>query len=191
MTGGVRDRLHELRVLLGFGLPWLTETQRNVRFVLGPEYLRLALSRQRRSVAGRDPSASHRPRRSPGSAGNRAPGGRAEDVKPSGASRMDRLTFESFGVVGEVVSDDPELLDAAGSVLPPGWQPSEASPSVAFGVMSDGSVTLDGVQGCTRNGTDGLASSGSARSSVTTSPRPPPPMSSSMPGSSRSRAAGW
>jgi hypothetical protein len=36
---GVRERLHELRVLVGFGLPWLTETQRNVRFVLGPEYL--------------------------------------------------------------------------------------------------------------------------------------------------------
>jgi hypothetical protein len=43
-------RLHEARVLLGFGLPGITEAQRNVRFVLGREYLNWKYPHGSRSV---------------------------------------------------------------------------------------------------------------------------------------------
>lgn len=55
-----------------------------------------------------------------------------------------RLVFESFGVTAEVVSDDRRLFDAVPGVLPPGWRPADGSPAARFGLMRDGSITLDG-----------------------------------------------
>ena len=55
-----------------------------------------------------------------------------------------RLTFESFGVTGEVLSDDQDLFSAVEGVLPPGWRRARAAPSVSFGVLRGGAVTLDG-----------------------------------------------
>ncbi len=53
-------------------------------------------------------------------------------------------TFESFGLVAELVSDDADLLHAAQAMLPPGWRPIGGAPSVRFGLWTDGAVTVDG-----------------------------------------------
>jgi hypothetical protein len=55
-----------------------------------------------------------------------------------------RLTFESFGLTGEVFSDDPALFGQVEAVLPPGWRRPQAEPTVAFGILRDGTVVLDG-----------------------------------------------
>lgn len=54
------------------------------------------------------------------------------------------ITFESFGVVAELSSDDPDLLHEAETMLPPGWVATDADPGVRFGVWADGVVTVDG-----------------------------------------------
>jgi hypothetical protein len=53
-------------------------------------------------------------------------------------------TFESFGVVAELVSDDAELLAGARSMLPPGWREVDDLPTAEFGLWSDGIITVDG-----------------------------------------------
>ena len=55
-------------------------------------------------------------------------------------------TFESFGLVAQLVSDDPSLLEAALLALPPGWGRIDEEPSVTFGVWADGVITVDGVR---------------------------------------------
>jgi hypothetical protein len=55
-----------------------------------------------------------------------------------------RTIFESYGVVAELVSDDPDLLVDAEAMLPPGWQAADDQPSVQFGLWTDGVITLDG-----------------------------------------------
>src|SRR5436309_2710437 len=65
------------------------------------------------------------------------------DVDLAGAHR---LTFESFGLTGEVFSDDPALFTAVEGVLPPGWRPARAEPMVTFGLLRGGAVVLDGKQ---------------------------------------------
>jgi hypothetical protein len=57
-----------------------------------------------------------------------------------------RITFESFGLVAELESDDPGLLTAAEAMLPPGWQAVDDPPGVHFGVWSDGAITIDGTR---------------------------------------------
>jgi hypothetical protein len=42
------------------------------------------------------------------------------------------------------MSDDPELFDRFPTMLPPGWCPADATPTVRFGLMRDGAITLDG-----------------------------------------------
>lgn len=44
------------------------------------------------------------------------------------------LRFRAFGVTGEVVSDDSELLQRAAGILPPGWQPTSARATARFTV---------------------------------------------------------
>jgi hypothetical protein len=63
----------------------------------------------------------------------------------SSASRC-RTTFESFGVLAELVSDDRDLLRAAESMLPPGWRTEDGRPSVRFGLWRDGWITVNGVR---------------------------------------------
>jgi hypothetical protein len=55
-----------------------------------------------------------------------------------------RLVFESFGLVGEVLTDDPVMFDAIPAALPPGWQPTGAEPMATFGLMRQGVILLDG-----------------------------------------------
>jgi hypothetical protein len=57
-----------------------------------------------------------------------------------------QTTFESFGVVAELVSDDPALVEAARATLPPGWVAADGEPSVCFGVWTDGLVTVNDAQ---------------------------------------------
>ncbi len=57
-----------------------------------------------------------------------------------------RTTFESFGVLAELASDDPALHHAARAMLPPGWREVEGRPSVRFGFWTDGSITVDGAR---------------------------------------------
>lgn len=53
--------------------------------------------------------------------------------------------FESFGVAAEVISDDRELFDRLPAILPPGWCAPNGTPTtVRFGLMRDGTITLDG-----------------------------------------------
>jgi hypothetical protein len=54
------------------------------------------------------------------------------------------ITFESFGVVAELSSDDPDLLRAAEAMLPPGWCATDADPDARFGIWADGLITADG-----------------------------------------------
>jgi hypothetical protein len=55
--------------------------------------------------------------------------------------------FESFGLAAEVLSDDRELFDCLPIVLPPGWRPPNGTPTAArFGLMRDGTITLDGAE---------------------------------------------
>jgi hypothetical protein len=62
-------------------------------------------------------------------------------------SAQHSLAFELFGLAAEVTSDDKELFDRFPSILPPGWcVPSGTRPSVRFGLMRDGTVTLDGAE---------------------------------------------
>jgi hypothetical protein len=57
------------------------------------------------------------------------------------------LAFESFGLAAEVTSDDRELFDRFRSVLPPGWCALNGTPpAVRFGLMRDGTITLDGTE---------------------------------------------
>jgi hypothetical protein len=56
-----------------------------------------------------------------------------------------RLVVESFGIVVEVTSDDPELFSLVPGFLPPGWRPAGAHPEARFGV-EDGKVTVNGAR---------------------------------------------
>jgi hypothetical protein len=55
-----------------------------------------------------------------------------------------QITFESFGLLAELVSDDPDLLHAALAMLPPGWRAVDGQRSVQFGLWTDGLITVDG-----------------------------------------------
>jgi len=57
-----------------------------------------------------------------------------------------QTTFESFGLVAELTSDDSDLLHAALAMLPPGWRAVDGQPSVRFGLWTDGLITVDGAQ---------------------------------------------
>jgi hypothetical protein len=57
-----------------------------------------------------------------------------------------RTTFESFGFVAEVMSDDADLLADALAMLPPGWRPIDGQPNARFGLWTSGSITVDGAQ---------------------------------------------
>jgi hypothetical protein len=67
------------------------------------------------------------------------------DRSESAASRC-RTTFESFGLVAELASDDPDLLHAAEEMLPPGWRAVGARPTVQFGLWTNGLISVNGVQ---------------------------------------------
>jgi hypothetical protein len=67
----------------------------------------------------------------------------ARPVPCPSASRP-RTTFESFGLVAELASDDSDLMHEAEAMLPPGWCASDSEPSVRFGLWTDGSITVDG-----------------------------------------------
>jgi hypothetical protein len=74
-------------------------------------------------------------------------------VEPHPLEPGDRLfvarcqtSFESFGVLAELASDDPALLAAAQAMLPPGWITADGEPSVRFGVWTDGLITVDDVR---------------------------------------------
>jgi hypothetical protein len=54
------------------------------------------------------------------------------------------IVFESFGLIGEVGTEDAELFERIPAMLPPGWRPSSAASAVHFGVTRNGEVTLDG-----------------------------------------------
>jgi hypothetical protein len=64
---------------------------------------------------------------------------------PASAVRFQTM-FESFGLVAELASDDPDLLDAALAMLPPGWRAVDGQPSVQFGLWTDGVITVDGAR---------------------------------------------
>jgi hypothetical protein len=53
------------------------------------------------------------------------------------------ITFESFGVVAQLLCDDPELLVSAQAMLPPGWRAVDGPPTVRFGLPTEGLLTLD------------------------------------------------
>ena len=55
-------------------------------------------------------------------------------------------TFEAFGFVAQLVSDDPDLLRAALAMLPPGWRAVDDQPSAQFGLWADGLITVDGAR---------------------------------------------
>jgi hypothetical protein len=57
-----------------------------------------------------------------------------------------RTTFESFGLVAELASDDADLLHAAEEMLPPGWRAVGAQPTVQFGMWTNGLISVDGVE---------------------------------------------
>jgi len=57
------------------------------------------------------------------------------------------LAFESFGLAAEVTSDDLELFDSFPSMLPPGWCALTGTrAAVRFGLMRDGTITLNGAE---------------------------------------------
>ncbi len=56
------------------------------------------------------------------------------------------LVFESFGVIAEVVSDEPAVVERLPEVLPPDWRPTDADPATRFGLMADGTVSIDGAE---------------------------------------------
>jgi hypothetical protein len=56
------------------------------------------------------------------------------------------ITFESFGLVAALASDDRDLLHSAEAMLPPGWRAVDGPPTVRFGVWSDGLITVDGAR---------------------------------------------
>jgi hypothetical protein len=66
------------------------------------------------------------------------------------ASRRERpahpagLIFESFGFVGEVVTEDPALLEAVPAVLPPDSRRVELEPHAVFKLSSAGVITING-----------------------------------------------
>jgi hypothetical protein len=70
---------------------------------------------------------------------------RVERGVPVSATRC-QTTFESFGLLAELVSDDPDLLQAALAMLPPGWRAVHGQPGVQFGLLTDGMITVDGAQ---------------------------------------------
>ena len=63
---------------------------------------------------------------------------------PTAAGACWQTTFSSFGLVGELACDDPDLLYDAEAMLPPGWRPGAGPPSVRFGLWTDGTITVDG-----------------------------------------------
>jgi hypothetical protein len=65
---------------------------------------------------------------------------------PAPTSSRCQITFESFGLVAELASDDPDLLNAALAMLPPGWRAVDGRPSVRFGVWTDGVITVNGAR---------------------------------------------
>ena len=78
-----------------------------------------------------------------------APAAIATGPRPARAVERDgrwRITFESFGLVAGVISDDAELLDASRAMLPPGWRAVDGPPVAEFGLWADGVITVDGVR---------------------------------------------
>ena len=67
---------------------------------------------------------------------------------PSRTSARSRcqITFESFGLVAELASDDPDLLDAAVAMLPPGWRAVDGRPSARFGIWTNDVITVNGAR---------------------------------------------
>jgi hypothetical protein len=65
---------------------------------------------------------------------------------PPAAAATHQTTFESFGVIAQLACDDPDLLVAAQTMLPPGWRAVDRLPSVRFGLWSDGLITVDGAR---------------------------------------------
>jgi hypothetical protein len=78
-----------------------------------------------------------------GGDGSEPPAARARSVPESAAPCQ--TTFESFGLVAQLVSDDHDLLNAAEAMLPPGWRAVDGQPSVRVGLWTDGLITVDGV----------------------------------------------
>lgn len=72
---------------------------------------------------------------------DRAGNVRARDRRLAGAGHCE-TTFESFGVIARLETDDPDLHDAAETVLPPGWRAVDGEPTVRFGVSTDGVITV-------------------------------------------------
>jgi hypothetical protein len=70
--------------------------------------------------------------------GRRPASGRERSARPSG------LIFESFGFVGEVVTEDPALLEALPALLPPDSQRVELEPHSVFKLSSAGVITING-----------------------------------------------
>lgn len=72
------------------------------------------------------------------------PSGKRLASWPERPARRSRLIFESFGFVGEVVTEDPALLDAASAVLPPNCRHVEREPHAVFKLSAEGVITING-----------------------------------------------
>lgn len=59
-------------------------------------------------------------------------------------ARPPGLIFESFGFVGEVVTEDPVLLEAIPSLLPPDSRRVDLEPHAVFKLSSAGVITING-----------------------------------------------
>jgi hypothetical protein len=73
--------------------------------------------------------------------GQRSP---TEDPSAQRAPARHDITFEAYGVIAQLVCDDPDLFVDAQAMLPPKWRTVDASPSIRFGLSTDGLITVDG-----------------------------------------------
>jgi hypothetical protein len=70
--------------------------------------------------------------------------GVARVQKRNGPARRQSFTFGSFGLVAELASDAPDLLNGAEAMLPPGWRVVDGRPRVHFGLWTNGWITVNG-----------------------------------------------
>jgi hypothetical protein len=72
------------------------------------------------------------------------PNGRRPASRRERPAHPPRLIFESFGFVGEVVTEDPALLEAVPAFLPPDSRRVELEPHAVFKLSSAGVITING-----------------------------------------------
>ena len=72
------------------------------------------------------------------------PNGRRPTSRRGRPAQPPRLIFESFGFVGEVVTEDPALLEVVPTVLPPTSRRVELEPHAVFELNSAGVIAVNG-----------------------------------------------